>query len=99
MDVHSVVNDGLMTLFFLLAGLEIKRQLVTGELRDRRAAALPAIAALGGMVVPAVIYIAFNAWPPGADGWGIPWPPTSCSRSASSPWPGHGSRWALGSSS
>jgi len=72
MDVHSLVNDGLMTLFFLLAGLEIKRQLVTGELRDRRAAALPAIAALGGMVVPALIYTALNAGHAGAPGWGIP---------------------------
>ena len=72
MDVHALVNDGLMTLFFLLAGLEIKRQLVTGELRDRRAAALPAIAALGGMVVPALIYTAFNAGHAGAGGWGIP---------------------------
>lgn len=72
MDVHALVNDGLMTLFFLLAGLEIKRQLVTGELRDRRAAALPAIAALGGMVVPALIYVALNAGHAGARGWGIP---------------------------
>jgi NhaA family Na+:H+ antiporter len=72
LDLHAVVNDGLMTLFFLLAGLEIKRQLVTGELRDRRAAALPAIAALGGMVVPAVIYLMLNAGHPGARGWGIP---------------------------
>ena len=61
-----------MTLFFLLAGLEIKRQLVTGELRDRRAAALPAIAALGGMVVPALIYTLLNAGHPGSGGWGIP---------------------------
>jgi NhaA family Na+:H+ antiporter len=72
LDLHAVVNDGLMTLFFLLAGLEIKRQLVTGELRDRRAAALPAIAALGGMVVPALIYLVLNAGHPGAGGWGIP---------------------------
>jgi NhaA family Na+:H+ antiporter len=72
MDVHALINDGLMTLFFLLAGLEIKRQLVTGELRDRRAAALPAVAALGGMVVPALIYAAFNAGHAGAGGWGIP---------------------------
>ena len=72
MDVHALINDGLMTLFFLLAGLEIKRQLVTGELRDRRAAALPAIAALGGMVVPALIYAAFDAGRAGAGGWGIP---------------------------
>jgi NhaA family Na+:H+ antiporter len=72
LDLHGVVNDGLMTLFFLLAGLEIKRQLVTGELRDRRAAALPVIAALGGMVVPALIYSALNHGHPGAGGWGVP---------------------------
>ncbi|MCU0270501.1 MAG: Na+/H+ antiporter NhaA [Acidimicrobiales bacterium] len=66
------VNDGLMALFFFIAGLEIKRELVQGELRDRRAAALPVLAALGGMVVPAVIYTAFNAGGVGAQGWGIP---------------------------
>jgi NhaA family Na+:H+ antiporter len=72
LDLHGVVNDGLMTLFFLLAGLEIKRQLVAGELRDRRAAALPAIAALGGMVVPALVFAALNSGHAGAKGWGIP---------------------------
>jgi NhaA family Na+:H+ antiporter len=54
--LRGVVNDALMTLFFLLAGLEIKREVVIGELRDRRAAALPALAALGGMVVPALLF-------------------------------------------
>jgi Na+:H+ antiporter, NhaA family len=72
LDLHGLVNDGLMTLFFLLAGLEIKRQLVAGELRDRRAAALPAVAALGGMIVPALIYAALNHRHAGARGWGIP---------------------------
>jgi NhaA family Na+:H+ antiporter len=72
LDLHGLVNEGLMTLFFLLAGLEIKRQLVTGELRDRRAAALPAIAALGGMLVPALIYAAINSGHAGSKGWGIP---------------------------
>ena len=72
LDLHAVVNDGLMTLFFLLAGLEIKRQLVTGELRDRRAAALPAIAALGGMLVPALIYAAAQRRPPGRERLGHP---------------------------
>jgi NhaA family Na+:H+ antiporter len=66
------VNDLLMALFFFVVALEIKRELVRGELRDPRAAALPALAALGGMVVPALIYVAFNAGGPGADGWGIP---------------------------
>jgi NhaA family Na+:H+ antiporter len=69
--VH-VINDGLMTLFFFVVGLEIKREWVAGELQDRRAAVLPAVAALGGMVVPAAIYAAVNAGGPGSAGWGIP---------------------------
>jgi NhaA family Na+:H+ antiporter len=72
LDLRHWVNDGLMTLFFLVVGLEIKRELVIGELRDRRAAALPAIAAVGGMVGPALIYAALNAGGPGSGGWGIP---------------------------
>jgi NhaA family Na+:H+ antiporter len=71
-DLHHAVNDGLMAIFFLVVGLEIKRELVTGDLRDPRAAALPALAALGGMVVPAGIYLAITAGGPGTDGWGIP---------------------------
>jgi NhaA family Na+:H+ antiporter len=61
-----------MTIFFFVVGLEIKRELVLGELRDRRTAALPAIAAVGGMVVPALLYFAVNAGGVGADGWAIP---------------------------
>ena len=72
LDLHTAVNDGLMTLFFLLAGLEIKRQVVTGELRDRRAAALPIIAALGGMAVPALVFVLLNTGHAGSRGWGIP---------------------------
>ncbi|HEX9258064.1 MAG TPA: Na+/H+ antiporter NhaA, partial [Acidimicrobiales bacterium] len=72
LDLHGVVNDVLMTLFFLIAGLEIKRQVVTGELRDRRAATLPVLAALGGMVVPALIFLSVNHGHPGSRGWGIP---------------------------
>ena len=72
MTVQEFVNDALMALFFFVAGLEIKRELVKGELRDRKAAALPIIAALGGMVVPALIYYLFNAGTPAAHGWGIP---------------------------
>jgi NhaA family Na+:H+ antiporter len=75
-DLHLTlrgwVNEAAMALFFLLAGLEIKRQLLLGELRSLRAAALPAIAALGGMIVPAVLYLAINHGHPGAHGWGIP---------------------------
>ncbi len=71
-DLAHVVNDLLMALFFFVVGMEIKRELVVGELRDRRAVALPAMAALGGMVVPAVIYVAFNVGGDGAAGWGIP---------------------------
>lgn len=69
---HFVVNDVLMTIFFFVVGLEIKRELVAGELRDPRKAALPVIAALGGMVVPAGIYLALQAGQPGVRGWGIP---------------------------
>ncbi len=61
-----------MTVFFFVVGLEIKRELVTGELRDRHRAALPAIAALGGMVVPALVFVAINAGGGGLDGWAIP---------------------------
>lgn len=72
LSLREIVNDGLMTLFFLLVSLEIKREIVFGELRDPRAAALPIIAALGGMVVPALVYVAFNAGSPYLHGWGIP---------------------------
>ena len=68
----DLVNDGLMALFFFVVGMEIKRELVHGELRNPSQAALPAIAALGGMLVPAAIFLAFNAGGPGAPGWGIP---------------------------
>ena len=72
LDLRAWVNDGLMTIFFFVVGLEIKRELVVGELRDRRTATLPAVAALGGMVVPALVYVAFNAGGSGSAGWGIP---------------------------
>jgi NhaA family Na+:H+ antiporter len=71
-DLAHVVNDLLMAVFFFVVGMEIKRELVVGELRERRSVALPAMAALGGMVVPAAIYLAFNAGGEGARGWGIP---------------------------
>ena len=66
------VNDALMAIFFFVVGLEINRELVVGELRDRRTAALPAFAALGGMVVPALLYLAWNLGGAGERGWGIP---------------------------
>jgi len=66
------VNEALMTLFFFVVGLELKRELVIGELRDRRAAALPIFAAAGGMIVPASIFFAFNAGTPAARAWGVP---------------------------
>ena len=72
LDLHGWVNDGLMALFFFVVGLEIKREVVVGELRDRRAAAVPVIAAFGGMLVPALLYLAVTASGPGARGWGIP---------------------------
>ncbi len=72
LDLEVVVNDALMVIFFFVVGLEIKRELVTGQLRDRRAAALPAMAALGGMVVPALVYLAFNPSGDASTGWGIP---------------------------
>jgi NhaA family Na+:H+ antiporter len=66
------INDGLMTVFFFLVGLEIKREWVFGELRDPRTAALPVAAALGGMVVPAGLYLALQGGQPGSRGWGVP---------------------------
>ena len=60
-DLRHWVNDALMALFFFVVGLEIKRELVAGELSDPRNAALPAIAALGGMILPAVLYLLVNA--------------------------------------
>ncbi len=70
-DLRFWIDDGLMTLFFVLVGLEIKREVVSGELRDRRAAMLPALAAVGGMIVPALVYVAVaGRTAPG--GWGVP---------------------------
>ena len=66
------VNDGLMAVFFFFVGLEIKREILDGELSDWRQAVLPVVAALGGAVVPAAIYLAFNADSIAADGWAIP---------------------------
>ena len=70
--LHHWINDGLMAVFFFLVGLEIKREGLVGELASLRRAALPAAAALGGMVVPAGLYALLNAGGEGAPGWGIP---------------------------
>jgi NhaA family Na+:H+ antiporter len=69
---HFIINDGLMTIFFFVVGLEIKREIVLGELRDPRKALLPIVAAAGGMLVPAGIYLAFHRGLPSQDGWAIP---------------------------
>ena len=66
------INDGLMTIFFFVVGLEIKREFLFGSLRDPKQAALPLAAALGGMLVPAAIYLSLQAGEPGERGWGIP---------------------------
>lgn len=70
--VAAWINDALMAIFFLLVGLEIKRELVEGELSSVKKASLPVVAALGGMLVPAFIYFIFNSGSPTASGWGIP---------------------------
>jgi Na+/H+ antiporter NhaA len=70
LDLREWVNQGLMTFFFLVVGLEAKRELDLGQLRDRRRIAIPLVAALGGMALAVAIYLAFNAGGPGADGWG-----------------------------
>jgi NhaA family Na+:H+ antiporter len=71
-DLRHWVNDGLMALFFFVVGLEVKREFTEGELADRRAATLPVLAAVGGMVVPALVYFAWNTSGPSSSGWGIP---------------------------
>lgn len=72
LSLQAWVNDALMTVFFLLVGVEIKREVVHGDLRDVRAVVLPVIAALGGMVVPAAIYAVLNRGGAGSEGWAIP---------------------------
>ncbi|HEX4388298.1 MAG TPA: Na+/H+ antiporter NhaA [Steroidobacteraceae bacterium] len=71
-DLHFAVNDGLMTVFFLLVGLEIRRELHDGTLSDPKVATLPIVAALGGVIAPAVIYVLLNRDPATRHGWGIP---------------------------
>ncbi|MDQ2622662.1 MAG: Na+/H+ antiporter NhaA [Actinomycetota bacterium] len=71
-DLQHWINDALMAIFFFVVGLEIKRELTVGELNDRRKAALPVIAAFGGVILPALIFIAFNAGGAFTEGWAIP---------------------------
>lgn len=71
-SLHVWINDGLMVIFFFLAGLEIKRELLVGELASLRRAALPIAGAIGGMVAPAATFALFNIGGPGIGGWGIP---------------------------
>ncbi len=72
LSLHQWINDGLMAMFFLLVGLEIKRELLAGELSSAQQAALPIACAIGGMVVPAAIFLIFNFGGIGSHGWGIP---------------------------
>jgi len=72
LPVHAWINDALMAIFFFLVGMEIKHEIVHGELSDIRRASLPIFAALGGMIVPALLYAGINFRQEGAHGWGIP---------------------------
>ncbi|MEZ4223864.1 MAG: Na+/H+ antiporter NhaA [Polyangiaceae bacterium] len=71
-SLHFWINDGLMVIFFFVVGLEIRREMHQGELSEIRRATLPIAAAIGGMVVPAALYLAFNTGKPGQSGWGVP---------------------------
>jgi Na+/H+ antiporter NhaA len=72
MDLRHWVNDGLMVFFFFLVGMEVRRELSMGELVQRSRLTVPAVGAVAGLVLPALIYLAFNAGGPGQNGWGIP---------------------------
>ena len=71
-NIHHWINDGLMAIFFFIIGLEIKREILVGELSNIKVAMLPILAAIGGMVLPALIYLSINQGGDGAVGWGIP---------------------------
>src|SRR5580704_13615767 len=72
MSVGQWCSEGLLAVFFLLVGLEIRREMTAGALTDRRAAVLPVVAAIGGVIAPALIYLAFNHGTPAAQGWSVP---------------------------
>jgi Na+:H+ antiporter, NhaA family len=72
LPVHAWINDALMAIFFFLVGMEIKHEIVHGELADIKRAALPIVGALGGMIVPALLFFAINFGKPGQHGWGVP---------------------------
>ncbi|HEY4900476.1 MAG TPA: Na+/H+ antiporter NhaA, partial [Terriglobales bacterium] len=72
LPVHAWINDALMAIFFFLVGMEIKHEIVHGELSDIRKAALPIVGALGGMILPALLFVAVNYGGPGQHGWGVP---------------------------
>lgn len=72
LPLETWINDGLMAIFFLLIGLEIKRELIFGELSSRKKATMPVIGAIGGMIIPALIYLFINYKEDGAHGWGVP---------------------------
>ena len=86
LPVHAWINDALMAIFFFLVGMEIKHEIVHGELSDVRKAALPIVGALGGMVVPALLFVAINYGGPGQHGWGVPMATDIASPWASSAW-------------
>ena len=71
-DLHFLVNDGFMTLFFLVAGMEIRREIHEGALSEFRQALLPIVAAIGGVIIPAIIYFSTNPMPPTSHGWAVP---------------------------
>jgi len=70
--IHHWINDGLMAIFFFIIGLEIKREILVGELSNIKVAMLPILSAIGGMLLPALIYLSLNYYGEGVDGWGIP---------------------------